>query len=119
MALWSHNQPAHCPADNEFYEIRAVPGKGYGSFALKDLKRGTRILSEPPLLTVSNGHYLIADIEETFSQLSADEQKTYWSLASSHGQDPKKWPSKIHESVVSAVTVPGQKFEDAMLLREK
>jgi hypothetical protein len=29
-----------------------------------------------------------------------DEQKLYWSLASSHGQDPKKWPNKIHESVV-------------------
>ncbi|KAL5450312.1 hypothetical protein PMIN07_001309 [Paraphaeosphaeria minitans] len=85
--------------DNEFYEIRAVSGKGYGSFALKDLKRGTRILSDSPLLTIANGDYLVADIEEAFAKLSVDEQKLYWSLASSHGQDPKKWPSRIHESV--------------------
>ncbi|KAJ4351452.1 uncharacterized protein N0V89_006794 [Didymosphaeria variabile] len=85
--------------DNEFYEIRVVPAKGYGSFALKELKRGTRILSEPPLLAISNPDYLTSDIEEAFATLSEDKQKVYWGLASSHGQDPKKWPSHIHESV--------------------
>ncbi|KAL1593169.1 hypothetical protein SLS60_010777 [Paraconiothyrium brasiliense] len=104
--------------DNEFYEIRAVPTKGYGSFALKDLKRGTRILSEPPLLAIRNGDYLTADIEEAFAKLSADEQKLYWSLASSHGQDPKKWPSHIHESVKGREAHRIKEQHDARLAKE-
>ena len=93
------NSPLTVCPDNEFYEVRAVPGKGYGCFAKQDLKRGTRILSDRSMLHITKGHYLKEDIEEAFAKLSEDDQKVYWSLASAHGQDPKMWPSKIHESV--------------------
>jgi hypothetical protein len=84
---------------NEHYEIRAVPGKGYGCFAVKPIKRGTRILADDPLLIVPVVHYMHSNIQVAFDKLSADEQKLYFTLHSGHGQDPKTWPAYIHESV--------------------
>jgi hypothetical protein len=43
--------------------------------------------------------YLASDIESAFSKLSASDKELYFSLHSGHGQDPKTWPSRIHESV--------------------
>ncbi|KAF1935876.1 SET domain-containing protein [Clathrospora elynae] len=84
---------------NEFYEIRAIPSKGYGCFALKQLLRGTRILADSPLLSVSVGDYMLSDIEAAFAALTTDEQSLYFTLHSGHGQDAKLWPSRIHETV--------------------
>jgi hypothetical protein len=84
---------------NEYYEIHAIEGKGYGCFALKAIKRGTRILAEDPLLIVPVAQYLQFDIQKAFDQLSPDQQRLYFTLHSGHGQDPKIWPSRIHESV--------------------
>jgi hypothetical protein len=47
---------------NKYYEIRAILGKGYGCFALKAIKRGTRILADDPLLVVPIAHYMQEDI---------------------------------------------------------
>jgi len=76
-----------------------MPNKGYGCFAIKDLKRGTRILTDSPLLIVPIAHYLKSDVEEAAKKLSASERALYFSLASAHGQDKRKWPSRVHESV--------------------
>jgi hypothetical protein len=84
---------------NGFYEIRAIPGKGNGCFALKLIKRGTRMLEDDPLLIVPIAHYLQHDIQTAFDKLSATEKELYFTLHSGHGQDPKIWPSRIHESV--------------------
>ncbi|KAF1967831.1 SET domain-containing protein [Bimuria novae-zelandiae CBS 107.79] len=105
-------------SDNEFYEIRAVTGKGYGCFALKDLKRGTRILSDRPILSLLNGDYLKADIEEAFEKMSAEEKELYWSLASANGQDPKTWPSQIHESVKGREVLRIKEQHDARVAKE-
>jgi hypothetical protein len=89
----------HTLSDNEYYEIREVPGKGYGCFALKPIARGTRILAEDPLLVVPIADYLSRDIEVAFATLSAEQKALYFSLHSGHGQDPKVWPSQIHPTV--------------------
>lgn len=81
------------------YEIRAVPNKGYGVFATQFIKRGTRILTDDPLLIVPIEEYYEADIKEVFDNLTPEEQRLYFSLHSAHGQDPANWPSKIHPSV--------------------
>jgi hypothetical protein len=75
-----------------------VPNKGYGCFALKAIKRGTRILADDPLLVVPVGYYFQRDIQEAFDKLSADQQKVYFTLHSGHGQDPKKWPTRIADT---------------------
>jgi hypothetical protein len=85
---------------NEYYEIRAISGKGYGCFALKSIKRGTRILADDPLLVVPVAEYMQKDIQKAFDKLSPEEKNLYFTLHSGHGQDPKNWPSRIHESVL-------------------
>ncbi|KAH8722595.1 hypothetical protein GQ44DRAFT_828902 [Phaeosphaeriaceae sp. PMI808] len=84
---------------NKYYAVIPIDGKGYGCVALKFIKRGTRILADQPLLAIPTWHYLQSDIQQAFDQLSEDEKKLYFSLHSSHGQNPKLWPSRIHESV--------------------
>lgn len=76
-----------------------MPRKGYGCFATKVIKRGTRILADDPLLIVPVGNYMLCDIQVAYDKLSADDQKLYFTLHSGHGQDKGKWPSSIHESV--------------------
>jgi hypothetical protein len=43
---------------------------------------------------------MLSDIEKAFAELTPDQQAQYYTLHSSHGQDPKGWPSRIHESVL-------------------
>jgi hypothetical protein len=93
--------PTEMFVKNPYYEVRATPHKGYGCFAIQDLKRGTRILTDCPLVIVPIAKYFISDIEEAARKLSPKERELYFSLASGHGQDPRKWPSKVHTSVVS------------------
>ncbi|KAF2275738.1 SET domain-containing protein [Westerdykella ornata] len=85
--------------ENPFYEIRPVPGKGYGCFAIKNIKRGTRILADDPLLVVPIAEYFETDIKEEFAKLSPKDQALYFTLHSAHGQDPKNWPKHIHPTV--------------------
>jgi hypothetical protein len=76
-----------------------VPNKGYGCFALAPIARGTRILEDQPLLVVTEGHYLLRDIELVFEGLTDAQKSLYYTLHSGHGQDPRKWPSRIAEGV--------------------
>lgn len=66
---------------------------------MKSIKRGTRILADDPLLVVPIANYMQHDIQEAFDKLSAEQKAQYFTLHSGHGQDPAKWPSRIHESV--------------------
>ncbi|KAF3048456.1 hypothetical protein E8E11_006839 [Didymella keratinophila] len=75
------------------------PRKGYGCFALKPIPRGTRILTDTPLLIVPMADYMKADIEAAFSKLSDVAKLQYFTLHSGHGQNPADWPSQIHPSV--------------------
>lgn len=88
-----------CATENEYYEVRAIPGKGFGCFALKDIEPGTRILADLPLLVVPMAEYYQKDIQGAFDKLSPTHQALYFTLHSSHGQDPLLWPTKIHETV--------------------
>lgn len=85
--------------DNPYYSILAIPSKGYGCFAKAHIKRGTRILADSPLLSVPSPLYMRTDVEESFSKLSAEDQKLYFSLHSAHNQSPSIWPSDIHPSI--------------------
>lgn len=91
---------ADTDTENPYYEIRTVPGKGYGCFALTDIRRGTRILSDDPLIFLPMAEYLEEDIKEAFAKLSPADQALYFTLHSAHGQDPNNWPKQgAHSSV--------------------
>lgn len=63
------------------------------------MPRGTRILTDAPLLIVTMAAYMKADIEAAFSALSPSQKTLYFTLHSSHGQPATNWPSQIHASV--------------------
>jgi hypothetical protein len=63
------------------------------------IKRGTRILADDPLLIVPVADYLQRDIQAAFENLSPGKKELYFTLHSGHGQTPKLWPSRIHDSV--------------------
>ncbi|USP78256.1 hypothetical protein yc1106_05530 [Curvularia clavata] len=87
------------PEGNEYFEGRKVHGKGYGCFAKQPISQGTRILAEDPILALADSNYSRSDVEKAGAELTPEQKKVYFSLHSSHGQDPSKWPSKILDSV--------------------
>ena len=58
-------------------EVRPSPGKGLGTFALQDIKRGTRIICEKPLIQLSDNG---PNVFQVFSELSKTDQAAYLSL---------------------------------------
>lgn len=66
------------------YAIEDVPGKGKGLIATEDIPKGTRIISEKPVITLSQN---LADIEQLqvqinqqVSSLSKDQQREFLSM---------------------------------------
>ncbi|KAH9991316.1 hypothetical protein F4779DRAFT_609683 [Xylariaceae sp. FL0662B] len=72
------------PLFEELVEIKESPNKGLGVFAIVDIKAGTNILMEPPLLRVEYGVYtrnvrLEPEIA-AFDALSEEEKQQYLGL---------------------------------------
>lgn len=66
---------------NVLIEVRATTSKGLGVFAKVDIPHGTRVISEAPLLDVSDDKISNAkDIVLAFEQLSAPQQELYLQL---------------------------------------
>ncbi|SMY25543.1 unnamed protein product [Zymoseptoria tritici ST99CH_1A5] len=67
-----------------FYEVRQIEGKGQGVVASQKIPRGSVILTDKPILSVSNSDWNQASahraIEEAFKRLSKQDQATYLSL---------------------------------------
>ncbi|KJX98034.1 hypothetical protein TI39_contig443g00012 [Zymoseptoria brevis] len=67
-----------------FYEVRQIEGKGQGVVATQKIPRGSVILTDKPILSVSNSDWNQASahraIEEAFKRLSKQDQATYLSL---------------------------------------
>lgn len=81
------------PKDAPF-ELRPTPGKGWGVFATRDIKRGTLIMKEKAMFVIPKGIENITqrDIENAFHKLSADQQYVYFCLS---GNKPRHFPNGI------------------------
>jgi hypothetical protein len=65
------------------FEIRKTPGKGFGAFARKDIPRGTRLISEKPLLEVvtdDDNNFKPEPTFELWKKLPKSKQVEYASL---------------------------------------
>ncbi|KAF2120400.1 hypothetical protein BDV96DRAFT_683838 [Lophiotrema nucula] len=66
------------------YAIEDVPGKGKGLIATKDIPKGTRIVSEKPIINsgrhVANMEQLQIRISQQVSSLSQDQQREFLSM---------------------------------------
>src|SRR5438105_5040445 len=66
------------------YTFEDVPGKGKGLIATKDILKGTRIISEKPIITsgrhVADMEQLEIRIYQQVSSLSKDQQREFLSM---------------------------------------
>ncbi|KAL8730712.1 MAG: hypothetical protein Q9166_003904 [cf. Caloplaca sp. 2 TL-2023] len=78
----SRDVKAKDAAENEIseqiYEIKATASKGLGVFATQDIRRGTRIMCERPL--IHSKRQSLADIPSEFLKISSDDQGRLLSL---------------------------------------
>lgn len=70
----------------EAYKICESPGRGMGFFANRLIKRGELIISEKPLVTLTNGFVIANTLEQRIEKLSQAEKDLFYSLSNS-------WPS--------------------------
>ncbi|KAL9583218.1 MAG: hypothetical protein Q9212_002832, partial [Teloschistes hypoglaucus] len=66
-------------SSKRLYEIKESAGKGLGTFATQEIKRGTRIMCEKPLLDLRDG--FIMEIWAAFSALPLSAQSLYRNLS--------------------------------------
>jgi len=84
--------PKKDSATSKLYILTPIPGKGQGLIAVQDISKGTRILSEMPLVQIQCfGSKLPAienEIKEKLNLLSQDDQRAFLSLYNSIPGDP-------------------------------
>lgn len=70
------------------YTIQDVPGKGKGLIASKKISKGSRILEEEPIISLSNVGFsmkqLQRDLEQQVSSLSKHQREDFLSLHNIH-----------------------------------
>ncbi|KAF2269771.1 SET domain-containing protein [Lojkania enalia] len=114
----SDTEPQAPDESSAIYEVRAIPGKGYGCFAIRYIERGTRILEDTPLLIVPIAFYLQKDIQAAFNDLTPTEKALYFTLHSAHNQDPGNWPRAIHPNVTGDERTRIQEQHNARIGKE-
>lgn len=79
---------------NRVWDVREIPGKGLGLIALQNIRPGTPILSETPLITTDSITTLSPtktefEIAEALAALPREQQEAYHSLHNNHADtDP-------------------------------
>lgn len=76
--------------ESRCYEMRPIPGKGFGCLATRDIEIGECIMQEPPLIKLASKSswfsptesYSVGKLEKDFSNLSAEDQERFSSLHS-------------------------------------
>lgn len=70
------------------YIVREQPGRGMGCFATRKIPRGTRILSEAPLLTLPRFATDVKSVEKgmlaELKSLDKEQQRAFFALANAH-----------------------------------
>jgi hypothetical protein len=64
----------------ELFKQVAIPGKGQGLVASRDVEKGTRVLSESPLLTVPGNTGIVGPMLKAFEGLALPDKQTFGSL---------------------------------------
>ncbi|KAF7311887.1 Set domain-containing protein 5 [Mycena indigotica] len=73
-------------ADRKIFEVVALPGKGKGAIAVRDIKRGELVLREKPLLVAPDEETPRAWVNELFFNwtYSPSKRDTFFNLTHSH-----------------------------------
>lgn len=89
------------------YALRDIPGKGKGLVAIRDIPRGTRILSETPIITVTMGVAVVTQAEASIRrQVDALTKEQRQAFLSMHNIYPSPNASKRYTGIVRTNALP-------------
>jgi hypothetical protein len=95
------------PGAHPPYTIQEIPGKGVGLVATDKIPRGTRILSEEPIITIPDDapdmEYLKSSIAKQVARLSPAQREAFLSLPSIY---PFTNDAEHYLGIVRTVTLP-------------
>ena len=108
LPLPDHRANSSLAVDHPLLELCLTSGKGLGLFAKEDIKRGTCLLSESPLLVVrfGAGYSEVQAVAEAVAKLSTTDFNTYLGLDSNKDLSDSKLHADIHSYVVGSVKIP-------------
>ena len=105
------------------FEVRDLPGKGYGAIALKSFSTGERILSEPPLVawttrpdtTSTAGRKLhdFAELRTLVNALDAPSREAFLALADNHADPCRTLPGIWNTNSIKTEDVMGDSLAEA------
>jgi len=96
--------PSNTYRDNKrrsLFEIKSASGKGLGVFAVAPLPCGTRLLTDKPLMRLSEEQYTNVDYKDVlakFNALSADDRTKYMSIYSK-SEFRSCWQTAIEDQI--------------------
>lgn len=93
------------------YALQDVPGKGKGLVAMKTISKGTRILSEEPIITIAsdNDERMAVDIAQQVEALSEHQRQAFLSL---HNIYPYKNAGEQYIGIFHTNGLPGEEVGD-------
>lgn len=80
------------------FDIVAVPGKGLGALASRDIVCGELVIAEKPILTRSTQPSWLESMQDQFDALCAEEQDVVMSLCDSSAVDKTKTLGGIYDT---------------------
>ena len=105
------------------FEVRDLPGKGYGAIAIKSFSTGARILSEPPLVawttrpdtTSTAGRKLhdFAELRTLVNALDAPSREAFLALADNHADPCRTLPGIWNTNSIKTEDVMGDSLAEA------
>jgi hypothetical protein len=98
---------------NPLYALRDVPGKGKGLVAIEKISKGTRILSEKPIITIPGNEIsserLQISIYQQVATLSKHQQRAFLSM---HNIHPYRDAAKRYLGIVQTNSLPAEAVGD-------
>jgi len=98
---------------DRIYCLQSVPGKGEGLVAVKKITKGTRILSEEPIITIPGNKLNIKQLQISIYQqvatLSEPQQRAFLSM---HNIHPYKDAAEQYLGIVRTNSLPTEADED-------
>ncbi|DAA78821.1 TPA_exp: Uncharacterized protein A8136_2606 [Trichophyton benhamiae CBS 112371] len=90
--------------ENAPFELKPSPGKGWGIFAKRDIKKGDLVLSEKPLFMVKSSTYRTTELAvlAAFQKLKPEDKQQFLCL---RDNGSARYPSMTHAFIDNNMTV--------------
>lgn len=84
LHAWNDDETLASGPDQQYYRIKAAPGKGQGMFARSRIPKGTRLLSEAPIFTLPRNNVNLFLVSCNVERLSPAQREAFFALHNTH-----------------------------------